>query len=267
MSAQSKAFMALGVTAVTVGLAACGTSTTTGKPSAAGSTASSTASLSSAAPSPSLTTPAATTPAPTTGSPPSGAGPGGDPRKVAGPGPFTISQSGDPNTWPDACTLVSGAEIKALDPQITGLKGAPVGTKAQILGGKGGNAKHNTQCQFNLTTSFDPKDGSPPSYVTVILEIIGPDAPSLWQQNYQSQKASAAKYPDQFIDFANLPGGTSGFWDGTEVQTLRTHAGHGYDFWISGSKVTNSGSDLKAQKDWAHEIEARLAAKLGSEFN
>jgi len=68
-------------------------------------------------------------------------------------------------------------------------------------------------------------------------------------------------------DFPNLPGGTDGFWGGTEVQALHAQGGRAYDFWIAGSKVINNGgSHLQAQGDRAHEIEAPLGTKLGSEL-
>lgn len=265
MTVKIKLLIVLGATALTATLAAC-SSTTSGKPSASTQASTPTSTPSSVTSSLSSTAAPSSTASATTPSPAPTAAKIGNLAKVPGPGPFRISQSGNPNTWPNACTLINIAEVRALDPQVTGLSGAPVGTKATVIGGSGGNSKNNTQCKFNLHTSFDPKDGSPPSYVAVNLQSIGPDAASTWKQEHQTYKANAAKFPDQFIDFPNLPGGTNGFWDGTEVQALHTTGSDAYNFWIAGNKAITTGSYVQAQKNWAHEIEAPLAAKLGSEL-
>ena len=254
MSTQKRLILTLAVAGLTISLAACGGSKTTSPSpkSAPTSNTTSTAVPSSIA---SNTTAPATTAAPVTGAT-------ANPLRVTGPGPFTFGQSGDPNTWPDACTLVNIGEIKALDPDITGLRGAPIGTKAQVLGGNGSSTPNNTECRFNLTTKQDPPDGYPPSYLVVQLQGTGPGAADSWTQEYTQAKSTAAKYPNQFIDFTNLPGSTKGFWDSTEVQAL-----HGnYDFWIAGVRSIESGNNAQAQMVWAHQIEAPLAAKLGSEL-
>ncbi len=154
---------------------------------------------------------------------------------------------------------------RALDLQITAVTGPPVGTKASVIGGSGGKTKNNTRCRYNVAPSFDPKDGSPPSYATVSVEGIRPDAATTWRQMRQTARATPLSSPT--TDFPNLPGGTDGFWGGTEVQALHAQGGRAYDFWIAGSKVINNGgSHLQAQGDRAHEIEAPLGTKLGSEL-
>ena len=96
--------------------------------------------------------------------------------------PFTINPSASPcGLARRAADLRALAQLKALEPSITGLRGNPVGTKAELLG-TGGSVPHDTECQFNLKTTFQPQDyGSTGSYVTVQFEAVDPEAPGSLQ--------------------------------------------------------------------------------------
>jgi hypothetical protein len=177
-------------------------------------------------------------------------------------GPFAINPNGSPSGWPDACKLTSLAQLKALDPSITGLRGNPVGTKAELLG-TGGSAPHNTECQFNIKTTFQPQGyGSTGSYVTVQFEAIAPGAPDLYRQELVTQKGEAHKYPAQYADYPNLKNGVQCFDDGSELQCLKGDV----NYWVSGQKVTGGSFFGADQAIWVDQIELPLAEVLGAEM-
>ncbi len=64
-------------------------------------------------------------------------------------GPFKININGSLSGWPDACKLTSLAQLKTLEPAITGLRGAPVGAKAKDLS-TGGSTPHNAAMPVQL---------------------------------------------------------------------------------------------------------------------
>jgi hypothetical protein len=177
-------------------------------------------------------------------------------------GPFAISPAGSPSGWPDACKLTSLVQLKALDPSITALRGAPVGTKAELLG-TGHSAPHNTECQFNLKTTFQPPDyGSTGSYVTVQFEEIDSGAPALFREALTGQKGEAHKYPAQYADYPNLKNAVQCFDDGTDLQCLKGDV----NFWVSGEKVTGGNFFGADQAVWVDQMQLPLAEVLGAEL-
>ncbi len=266
-------------------LAACGgsnpvsTKATTPPSTAAPSTAApSTAAPTTAAPTTAAprtaapTTAVPTTAAPTTTTPKSTttkpSGPGSPSAsslsaalKVKGPGPFKISSSGNPNAWPNVCSFLTVSELKALDPsQITGPSGHPVGTKASIIGGSGGNAKHFTDCKYNVKTSIKGYPGSS-SYVEVSLQEIDSLAAQVWREDNASTKKASKKYPGQYADYSALPGGTKCFYDGSQLQCLS----HDVYFDVAGNLNTASSTD--DQKPWVEHALVPTAVKLGSQLS
>jgi hypothetical protein len=177
-------------------------------------------------------------------------------------GPFSINPNGAPAGWPDACKLTSLTQLKVMEPSITGLRGAPVGSKAEILG-TGHSAPHNTQCQFNLDTTFQPVGyGSTGSYVTVQLEDVGTGAVYAYRQALAGQKGEAHKYPAQYADYPDLRNGAQCFDDGNELQCLKGDV----DFWVSGQKVTGGNYFGADQAVWIDQIQIPLAEELGAEL-
>ena len=151
-------------------------------------------------------------------------------RVVSAPkvGPFTIDPNGSPTAWPDACKLTTLAQLKALEPSITGLRGNPVGTKAELLG-TGRSAPHNTECQFNLKTTFQPQGyGSTGSYVLVQFEAINTGAPGLYREALAGQKSEAHKYPAQYADYPNLKNGPSASTTGPSFSASRATSTTGW---------------------------------------
>jgi hypothetical protein len=176
-------------------------------------------------------------------------------------GPFKINTNGNFAGWPNACKLTSLAQLKALEPAITGLKGAPVGQKAEVLN-TGRPTPNNTQCQFNLKTKFDPAGYTTASWVELQLQEIDSGSPSTYKQALATQKAESHKYPAQYADYPNLKNGVQCFDDSTELQCLKGDI----DFWISGQKVTGGDQTGSDQAVWIDQIEIPLAEVLGAEL-
>ena len=177
-------------------------------------------------------------------------------------GPFNINVDGNVAGWPDACKLTSLAQLRALEPAITGLRGVPVGTKAKDLS-TGRSTPHNTECQFNLKTTFQPAGyGSTGSWVSVQFEEIDPGSPTSYQQALASQKSEGHKYPAQYANYPNLKNGVQCFDDSNELQCLKGDV----NFWVGGQKVTNGDHSGVDQAVWIDQIEIPLAEELGAEL-
>ncbi len=177
-------------------------------------------------------------------------------------GPFHITLSASFAGWPSACDLTGLAQLKALDPSITGLDGAPVGSKAEILG-SGGNTPHDTSCKFDLKTKFGPQGYSQtPSWVQINLEEIDAGAPASYQQSLAEQRAMTSKYPAQYADYPALNYGVKCFDDGNELQCLKDDA----SFWVSGQKVTGGNFTGVDQSVWVDQLEIPLAEVIGAEL-
>lgn len=150
--------------------------------------------------------------------------PGGKAFPVGKTGPQGLIDSG---SWPDACTMLSDADIKTLLPK----SGKPrrQGQHGAFLGG--GETKHFASCKVEIP---EPGDGGVPSYVQIGLSGVGdPEAiNSSWQRSFTSQLASSAKYPEQFLDYSGgQVGGAKCFYDGSALQCIKGH----FDFDVYGS--------------------------------
>ncbi len=177
-------------------------------------------------------------------------------------GPFTINPNGSPSGWPDVCQLTTLAQLKALEPFITGLRGNPVGTKAELLG-TGRSAPHDTECQFNLKTTFQPRGyGSTGSFVIVQFEAIDTGAPALYREALAGQKGQAHKFPAQYADYPNLKNGAQCFDDGNELQCLKGDV----NYWVGGQKVTGGNYFGADQAIWVDQIQIPLAEVLAAEL-
>jgi hypothetical protein len=177
-------------------------------------------------------------------------------------GPFHIKLSTSFAGWPSACNLTGLLQLKALEPSVTALDGAPVGSKAEILG-SGANTPQGTSCKFDLKTKFDPQGYSrTPSWVEISLQGIGSGASTSYQQSRAEQKAMAPKYPAQYADYPALKNGVKCFDDGNELQCLKGDV----RFWVSGQKVTGGNLSGVDQSVWIDQVEIPLAEVIGAEL-
>jgi hypothetical protein len=174
-------------------------------------------------------------------------------------GPFKINYKGGAAAWPDACDLTNAAQLQALNPQITGVTGTPVGRKAHLIGGPGGLTPHNADCQWNVTTTSNNDPSSVLSHVDVSFFELDSGAPGTYQRALAEKKTSSAQYPTQFASYQNLPGGASCFFDGDALECLKGNV----DFWVAGLSFTNGITD---HVHWINDTLLPLAEKIGYEI-
>ncbi|MGI8417926.1 MAG: hypothetical protein ACR2P2_17330 [Nakamurella sp.] len=169
-------------------------------------------------------------------------------------GPFKISSTAGPLKWPDVCGFTNEAQLKSLNPQITGLKGKPVGKKSQIIGTGGKSTPFPTDCKFNLTTKFDTEDTSDnPSWVIISLTIADTSGPEIFKE---SMSQAVKKFP-------GLPNGTTCFIDsGNLMQCLTGNI----LYFINGVKNTGGDNFQADQEKWVTEMDLPLAKVLATEL-
>jgi len=168
------------------------------------------------------------------------------------------------STWPDACTMLSNADIKALLP-----KSGAVTRKGQhgaFLGG-GETAKFAT-CDYGIGEPGDSE--AQPSSVHLDLRAVGDPRAVLadWKSAYASQLKGAAKYPDQFLDWSKGQlGGAMCFYDGNEIQCVKGH----FDFWVRGldtGPVESGPNAYFAQKlGYVEQVLANVVATLAARMS
>lgn len=176
-------------------------------------------------------------------------------------GPFKISLKKGFSGWPSACRLTDAAQLKALFPAITGVRGRPVGTQVQ-LPGQARPTRQDTHCTFTLGTTFEPPGYSSYSNVQVQLFEVGPSTPSRWASDLAAQHAEAKKYPTDYAYYPRLENGAKCFDDGTELHCLVGDI----DYWVSGEKVTSGAYFSSDQSVWVDQVEIPLAEMLGREL-
>jgi hypothetical protein len=169
-------------------------------------------------------------------------------------GPFRINTKAGLKAWPNACALTGLAQLKALFPAITGLKGAPLGTNGH---------PNDTDCKFSLRTVFDPRGYVTPSWVDISLERIGPRAQGTYSKALAQQEAMAHKYPAQYAGYPDLSNGVKCFDDGNELQCLKDEA----YYWVIGHKVTGGAFVTSDQAVWTDQIEIPLAEVIAAEVS
>ena len=182
-----------------------------------------------------------------------------------GPGPWTVPVAGDggskPAAWPDACKMLSLAEVKALLPGTTAFR--TEGQRGHFLGG--GNTPHNALCDYSLRGSYDPprSAGYPPSTIHVEIRGIG-DARAVkqqWAQQQASQVKIAKRFPDQY---ALYKGPAQCFWDGNELQCI---AGK-WAYWVLGRFIDKSGDDATPlQNAYRKNVLLRVANGLATRMH
>lgn len=178
--------------------------------------------------------------------------------KVKGPA-IHVPTDGNPNDWPDVCSFLTGSELHRLDPtQIVSLLGRPKGSKAQLIGGNGGNTKNNTDCHYNVKTTFTGYPGQD-SYVDVSLQEADSLAPSVFREDRRTQARLSKKYPQQYAYWSSLPGGTKCYYDGTELQCL-----HGDVYYFVSGYMVDASSSTASQKTWVEKALFPVAVKIGA---
>ncbi|HET9060390.1 MAG TPA: hypothetical protein VFN61_10755 [Acidimicrobiales bacterium] len=176
-------------------------------------------------------------------------------------GPFVFSLSKSFAGWPSACPLLNGSQLHHLFPAIVSLHGAPVGTRAEIMG-SGKKTPRPTDCEYNLNTTFEPAGyGNTVSWVDVSVQGADSGTPQIWNMSWQQQKSTAHKYPEQYAYYPSLLGGTRCFYDGNGLECLKGDI----DFWVGGDKVTDGNFQTVDEAMWLDQVVIPTAEVVAAE--
>jgi hypothetical protein len=174
--------------------------------------------------------------------------------------PLASDGDTDPADWPDACKMLTDAEVRSILPGVK--KITKDGAKGEFLFG-GGKTPHNVTCDYEVPLASDPYPDLP-SKITVDLRGVG-DADAVkerYERNLESNSKSAAKFPDQFADYGSRFGSDACFYDGSSLE-CRTGT---FDFWVSGRTSSESGDYQAAQKKWREETLGQVVGVLSQKM-
>lgn len=166
--------------------------------------------------------------------------PAGEPYEV---GDIAAEGLADSGTWPDACEMLSDADLTTLLPESG--EATREGQRGNFLGG--GETENFSTCKYDVPQPDDIDGVS--SWVQIDLNAVAdPDAvEQLWQDSYDRQKKTSAQYPDQFQDYSDGQlGGAKCFYNGNSFECAKGH----FSFSVLGQYTGQgeSGSDPYALK-------------------
>jgi len=170
--------------------------------------------------------------------------------------PVTIDPAGkaDPNQWPDACQMLTDAEIEALVP------GVAVSRTGRGASGPDGPPEKNTSCEYALS-----RPDYPPKVYDAIYVGLDDVAASTTAagQVFGEDKSRAAEskrlHPQDYVDYGKSLGADDAFWDGSSI---RCHTG---PFWfaVSGqSQQLTSNGDMEWRDKVLTLVVRTLSAKM-----
>jgi hypothetical protein len=114
--------------------------------------------------------------------------------------PIGSDGSSDPKDWPDACKMLTDAEIKAIVPQAG--KITRKGQHGSFLGG--GETPHYVECEHEVPLASDPYPDLP-SRINVSIDGVADKAEtkSRYELGLTSNRKTEEKFPDQFEDYGD----------------------------------------------------------------
>lgn len=187
-----------------------------------------------------------------------GAIPAGAKYALGAVGPEGVTDS---KTWPDACKMLSDADIKTLLPKSGAV--TRKGQHGQFL--SGGETANYSTCKYAIP---EPGDYTgQPSAVEISLEAVGDPAAvaDRWKRNFDSARKSAAKYPDQWADYSSGSlGGAKYYSNGSNLSCAKAH----YKFSVQGFSARESqpsdGPDASAAQrlGYLEQVTANVAKTL-----
>lgn len=172
----------------------------------------------------------------------------------------------DSKTWPDACKMLTDADIHTLLPKSGAV--TRKGQHGQFLGG-GETAKFAT-CKYAVP---EPGDVTGlPSTVEISLDAVGDPAAiaDQWKENFDSERKASAKYPDQWADYSSgSVGGAKCYSDGSSLSCAKDH----YKFSVLGfsareSQDSDGPNTSQAQRlGYLEQVTANVAKTVALRMN
>ncbi len=166
----------------------------------------------------------------------------------------------DPEDWPDACTMLTDAEIKAIVPGVT-----RIGRKGQhggFLGG--GETPHYVECSHEISRPTDAYD-LPSKIIVILRDVAAPNAiKKQYEQHRQSQERISEKYPDQYRNYGPQFGADDCYSSGS---SLECHTGK-FLFQVAGNPATQENEDdpRHAREEWQEETLTAVARTLSAKM-
>ncbi|HEY2429520.1 MAG TPA: hypothetical protein VGI06_11355 [Acidimicrobiales bacterium] len=173
-----------------------------------------------------------------------------------------------PDRWPDACALLTDADLRVLVPDETAVtrRGQP-GEEAT-----GGETPQPTSCRFDLARPTTPP-GYPPDDVSVDVRAVGDHA--VLAARFSGDERTAATLPPAptgaaapsgnaapFRDYGVSLGADGSFWDGTEIESLVGD----YLFWVAGSQSRPDHDPAADAQAWRDGVLTRAVSLLASKL-
>lgn len=169
----------------------------------------------------------------------------------------SVGSSGlaDPATWPDACALLSDAQLRVLVPAAASVTTA--GQFGRLFDGR--PTPHPTTCTYRLAWT-SPRDAAPG---TVTVELRNVATAHTLDAVYRDRRSAASDlardHPGLFADYGTKLAGASCFYDGRVLECL---AGN-YSFWVGGADPRSGapGAGQRAE-EWRNRVLAKVVVLL-----
>jgi hypothetical protein len=164
----------------------------------------------------------------------------------------------DPADWPDACEMLTEAELKQL---------VPGATRIERDGQRGEFMFSGDKTPNNVTCTYEMSKPGQASYDSTEIEISlrGVAGEDQVKESYEDSLASARKtgkkYPDQFDDYGDRFGAEC-FYNSSSLQCRDGK----WDFWLYGRAPIEgdyNDSQRKFREGTLGEVARILSAKMG----
>jgi hypothetical protein len=152
--------------------------------------------------------------------------------------------------WPDACTLLTDADLRVLVPTAGGA--SRTGQHLELP--SGGESTGYTSCDYGLIGT-KASAAFPPDRITVDLRAIGTHASVLRLFTADESQARSAS-PGQTVAYGTSLGADDSFWDGSAVESVTGEV----EFWVSGAP-SQGGTTT-----WRDQVLTRAVSLLSSKL-
>jgi hypothetical protein len=160
----------------------------------------------------------------------------------------------DPAVWPDACTILSDAQLLAIVPAAASVTAAG---RPGLLGAER-STPHPATCTYSLAW----RDGhAVPGTVTVELRSVasGDILAAVHGDRRAAASAAAKGHPGLFADYGTKLGGADCFYDGAVLECVDGT----FTFWVGGVDPRGAPPAAEAREDqWRNRVLAKVVALL-----
>lgn len=174
--------------------------------------------------------------------------------------PVGTSGLAEPASWPDACTLLSDAQLRELVPAAASVSTA--GQPGRLF--EAPATPHPTACTYRLAWT-SPRDAAPGTVTVELRNVATADTLDAVYRNRRTAASNLARsHPGLFADYDTKLAGASCFYDGRVLECL---AGD-FSFWVGGADP-RPGAPGAAQREeqWRNRVLARVVVLLAERMS